>query len=242
MNLVNLSLIIPAYNEASRLPFYLWAIHSYFSNLSSFSYEIIVVDDGSQDGLLTTLEREKAKWPELRFLCHRKNQGKGAAVRSGIFAAEGQLILYADADGATPIEEEGKLRQEIDRGADVAFGSRYMRDRTTVQQRTWHRDLKGQLFGFLVRKLFRLPIQDTQCGFKMFRREAGQRLFELSREQGYLFDLEVLALAHQLGYRIAEIPVSWKDVPGSKVRFLRDGWRMFRGLWSLKHSLSTTKM
>jgi dolichyl-phosphate beta-glucosyltransferase len=122
----------------------------------------------------------------------------------------------------------------------VAVGSRFLPEPAAAVRRFWHRHLSGRCFAGLVRWGFGLPLRDTQCGFKMFRREVVLRLLPLCRESGYLFDLEILAWAHRLGYRIAEVPVSWRDVPGSKVRLLRDGWAMLRGLVRLRRALRQT--
>lgn len=229
------SLVIPAYNEAVRLPPYLTSIREYFGKMFGDCYEVIVVDDGSRDGLADTLRRLAADWPQLSILSFPRNRGKGSAVHAGVLAARGELILFADADGATPIAEERKLRQAIEQRSDVAIGSRLLSPATGVE-RLWHRGLCGRLFAWLVRRLFGLSLRDTQCGFKMFRREKGQFLLRLCRERGYLIDLELLVYAQRLGFRIAEVSVSWMDVPGSKVRLLRDGLKMLQGLWRLRCS------
>jgi len=231
------SLVIPAYNETERLPPYLSSIKEYCDRLFPAAYEVIVVDDGSQDQLPLLIHRLMKGWPQLVCYCQSPNQGKGTAVRAGMLTARGQVVMFADADGATPIEEEAKLRRAIERGADMAVGSRLLSPTHTSRQRTWHRSLLGRLFAWVVRRLVPLPVQDTQCGFKMFRRHVARHLFQLSQEPGYLFDVELLALAHRLGYRIAEVPVSWRDVPGSKVRLVHDGWKMLLGLWALRGSL-----
>jgi dolichyl-phosphate beta-glucosyltransferase len=147
-------------------------------------------------------------------------------------------LVFADADGATPIAEEQRLRAALADGAVVAIGSRHFAGNAADRgKRLVGRGVAGKCFARLVRRLFGLSVLDTQCGFKMFRREAGQFLFRLCRESGYLFDLEVLVRARRLCFQIAEVPVSWRDVPGSKVRLLRDGWRMASGLWALRRRL-----
>jgi len=235
---IDYSLVIPAHNEAGRLPCYLSSIKPYLDGLYMDSYEVIVVDDGGRDGLAALLESLCAEWQQLWFIRHLENQGKGAAVRRGMLAARGDVILFADADGATPIAEEQKLRDAIDQGAAVAVGGRLLRPGKAVR-RSWHRGVLGKAFASLTRRFFDLPVLDTQCGFKMFRREAGLRFARLCCQSGYLFDVEILVWAQRLGYGIAEVPVAWRDVPGSKVRPIRDGWMMLRGLFELRRAFRT---
>jgi dolichyl-phosphate beta-glucosyltransferase len=232
-----LSVVLPAYNESSRLPPYLVAIRYYLDKAFPNSYEVVVVDDGSDDGLDILVDRLRADWPPVTLLRHKHNRGKGAALRSGTEAVRGELVLFADADGATPIDEESKLRKAIRAGASVAVGSRLLRLPGEVIRRTLRRDLAGRAFSRLARALFGLPIWETQCGFKMFRRETLLPLLDLCHETGYLLDLEILVWAHRLGCRIAEVPINWRDVAGSKVRLLRDGWAMLRGLFRLRRAL-----
>jgi dolichyl-phosphate beta-glucosyltransferase len=227
------SLVIPAYNESERLPPYLDRVRAYLDRVFASGYEVIVVDDGGTDGLAEVLRRQLPSWPHLAILRQPTNMGKGAALRRGVAAARGEYVLFADADGATPISEEAKLRRALAGEADVAVGSRLLRDPGSLVTRTWRRHLTGNLFARLAGHFFALPVRDTQCGFKMFRRETAKELFGLSREAGYLIDLEVLLLAWRLGYQVAEVTVSWSDVPGSKVRLVRDGLRMLSGLYRL---------
>jgi dolichyl-phosphate beta-glucosyltransferase len=154
-------------------------------------------------------------------------------VRTGVLAADGELLLFADADGATPIAEEAALAAAIGEGADVAVGSRLLRAPAAERSRVASRALGGRLFAGLAWRLFGLPVRDPQCGFKMFRREVGRRLFSLSSEPGYLFDLELLILARRLGYRIAEVPVSWHEIPGGHFRVSQNVLGIVAGLWRL---------
>ena len=155
------------------------------------------------------------------------HQGKGRAVREGMLAARGELLLFADADGATPIEESDRLRTAIEQGADIAVGSRLLSGSGIERQRSWSRGVMGRTFSVVTNVVLRLPVQDTQCGFKMFRREVGKRLFGMSRENGFLFDLELLLLAESQGYRIAEVPVNWSEQPGGHFH-----WRESHGTLS----------
>jgi len=230
----SLSVIIPAYNEARRLPPYLDAIRAYLGRAGCGDHEVLVIDDGSRDDTAAEVKRRAADWPQLALLRHPENRGKGAAVRTGMLAASGQLLLFADADGATPIDEEARLRHAIEQdGADLAIGSR----RTRRCCRAWHRGLCGQLFSLAVNLLLPISLRDTQCGFKMFRREAAVGLFARCPEDGYLFDLYILAMAERQGYRIAEVSIRWSEVAGSKVRLVRDSWRMLAGLLRLRRAI-----
>lgn len=234
---IALSLVLPAYNEAGRLPPYLTAVRQHFDRRYGDGYEVIVVDDGSEDGLVPLLERSGADWPQLRWLRHPHNQGKGAAVRTGILAAEGRLLLFADADGATPIEEECRLAEAIRGGAGLAVGSRLVPAAGIERSRSPVRRLTGRLFAAVARRLLGLAVRDTQCGFKMFRRDVGRHLFSLAREPGYLFDLEVLALARRFGYEVAEVPIRWTEVPGGHLSLARELPRILLDLCRLGRRL-----
>jgi dolichyl-phosphate beta-glucosyltransferase len=234
---IGLSVVIPAYNEALRLPPYLAAVREHLHNRYGDRYEVLVVDDGSSDGLLALLEPMAGAWPQLRCLRHFLNQGKGAAVRTGVLEARGDLLLFADADGATPIAEERRLAAAIDEGADLAIASRLARGHDVERNRAWTRAVSGRLFAQIGRRMFGLAVQDTQCGFKMFRGEVGHRLFSMACETRYLFDLELLVLATRLGYRIAEVPVHWTEVPGGHLHPVADLPRIMLDLWRLRRRL-----
>src|SRR3954447_21730331 len=161
-----LSLILPAFNEARRLPPYLATVRAHLPSEFRGDYEAIVVDDASRAGLSPVLERCRAEWQQLSVLQHRANRGKGAALRTGILAARAPLLLLADADGATPITEERKLRQAIHHGAAVAIGSRMRPGPYTRTRRACTRGPAGKCFALLARAAFGLPVSDTQCGFK----------------------------------------------------------------------------
>ncbi len=232
-----LSLIIPAYNESQRLPPYLETIRNYIRHEYNDNCEVIVVDDGSSDQLAEVLTKMAADWPPLRTIRHEHNLGKGAAVRTGILAAQGTRLLYADADGATPIGEERKLRDAIDAGADLAVGSRLLSAEDVQRKRTWSRALIGRSFATMARMMLKTQVRDTQCGFKMLRAEPAKQLFELSQENGYLFDLEILALAAHCGYRVTEVPINWSDQPGSRLKMHRECGKIVTGLWRIRRRM-----
>lgn len=231
---VELSVVIPAYNEAKRLPPYLGSVRSYLDGRYPGAYEVIVVDDGSRDALADVLRLLEPDWPELVVMRHPDNLGKGAAVRTGMLAARGEVLLFADADGAAPIGEEARLAAAIAAGAEVAVGSRLIAAADVTRRRTRLRGTLGRLFAGVARRWLHIGVRDTQCGFKMFRREPGRRLFSLSRETGYLFDLELLGWAQRLGFRIAEVPIEWADVPGGHLHPSREIGRLLAGLWRVR--------
>jgi len=226
-----LSVVIPAHNEAGRILPYLQQIITYCERQAR-SYELLVVDDGSTDDTSLVVERLARAHPVLQLLRLATCQGKGAAVRYGMQSAVGCLQLFADADGATPIQELARLEKALADGADMAIGSRALAARLpnfAVQARIY-RSVLGFLFNAAVRQSGITGIADTQCGFKLFRRIVAQELFGYASINGFGFDLELLYLAQQRGFRIAEVPVNWSDQPGSKVRVLRDGLAMLRDL------------
>lgn len=233
-----LSLIIPAYNESQRLPPYLEEIRTYLGQHYRTNYEVIVVDDGSSDQLTSILSELSVTWTQLRSVRHRRNLGKGAAVRTGVLTARGSRMLYADADGATPIDQELPLREAIGGGADVAIGSRLIEDKTVQRKRSWYRALIGRAFASAARLVLGLRVRDTQCGFKMLRAGPAKRLFKLSQEKGYLFDLEILVLAKQCGYSVIEVPISWADQPGSRLRMRRECCRIWMDLWRIRRRVA----
>jgi dolichyl-phosphate beta-glucosyltransferase len=221
----DLSIVVPAYNEQGRLEPTLRAYLGYFRDCGR-DVEVIVVDDGSTDATTPMVERLTAEFAELRLIRLAQNQGKGYAVRSGIVNARGRRILFADADGATPIGEIERLDAALDAGADLAIGSRAVAS-TEVHVRTrLHRRVIGRIFHLLVRLTGVRGISDTQCGFKLFRGAVAHVLFSRMRTSGFSFDVEVLMMARLCGHRIAEVPVNWTHQPGSRVNLVTDSVRM----------------
>jgi len=235
---ISLSVIIPAYNESVRLPPFLASVRRYLDDRYPNTYEVIVVDDGSGDDLPQALKAATTDWPELLVMRHPANRGKGAAVRTGMLAARGQRLLFADADGATPIDQEARLAEAVRAGSDLAVGSRLVAGAGVARRRSWVRGLLGRLFARAARCWLGIRVRDTQCGFKMFRREAGQKLFSVGQESSYLFDLELLVLADRLGYRVAEVPVNWTEVSGGHFSPTRELGRILLGLWRLRRRLA----
>lgn len=235
-----LSVVIPAYNEEIRIIPTIGAIASYLADLD-IPWELIVADDGSRDQTAQLVE--ELGFVNLRLLRAERNTGKGNAVHRGMLAARGRYILFTDADNSTPIEEISKLLHKVQHeGYDIAVGSRAA-DGAAEGHKSWVRHLLSGGLRWLVRVLFRIGVRDTQCGFKLYTREAAHRLHRAQTIMGFSFDLEILYLAAKLGYRVAEVPVHWIDAPGSKVdmgkevkRFLRDlfriKWNDLRGVYA----------
>ena len=235
-----LSIIIPAYNEEARLPRALARIREYFSarrvlpdlapDFSLDKLEIVIVDDGSHDGTPRFTEEWARQMPQVRLISNGENLGKGYSVRHGMLEARGRLALFTDADLSSPIEEIEKLLAALATGNDVAIGSRAL-DRSLISvHQSRLRELAGIIFNGFVRAFTGLPFYDTQCGFKIFRREPARIVFEQQRIEGFGFDPEVLFLAKRHGLRIAEVPVRWAHDPATKVHVIRDSLLMFGDL------------
>jgi dolichyl-phosphate beta-glucosyltransferase len=224
----DVSVVIPAYNESSRiLPTLFSRIHHFVTH--RLSHEIIVVDDGSRDRTAALVREVSRRLGCVRLICLPSNLGKGAAVRAGVRNATGEMVLVEDADGATPIGEFGSLLAAVEAGADIAIGSRQPTEHTRVERRL-KRWIMGRTFALLVNGWAVPGIADTQCGFKLFRSDVARRIFSLQKLDGFAFDVEVLRLARVLDYNVAEVPINWADVAGSKVNLVRDSLRM---LWDV---------
>ena len=216
-----LSLIVPAFNEAERIVDPLREIGAYLG-ARAYTSEIIVVDDGSVDATVDVVCKVAGTLPvPVRILSHRRNHGKGYALKVGVAAARGERILFTDADLSTPIREAGRLLQSLDDGYDIAIGSRRAPGSLVNKRQPWYREQMGRVFTSLVRYLI-ADVSDATCGFKAFESSVGKELFARTRVHGWSFDAELLMIARQRGYRLREIPVQWEDRAGTKVSLLRD--------------------
>jgi dolichyl-phosphate beta-glucosyltransferase len=229
----SISIVIPAYNEAERIGPTVETIHNYFSKKHQ-SFDILVINDGSKDNTTNIVLDCAKRIRNVKLLDSSINQGKGSSVRKGMIHAAHDLILLTDADLSTPIEEFEKLVPWIQRGYDIAIGSRGMKKSEIILRQPWHRRTMGRVFNLLVKILILSDFSDTQCGFKLFRSEAATRIFRLSKIDGFAFDVEVLFIAKKMGYKIKEVPVRWIDSPRSKVSALRDPFRMFLDLLKIR--------
>jgi len=235
-----LSVVVPAYNEEYRIPTMLDDTFTYLESRAAkgagkFSYEVIVVDDGSRDGTyaaaVASYEAGSRKGGELRVMQLSENRGKGFAVRAGMLAARGQILLMADADGATAITELEKLeRALVDTSIDIAFGSRAHLKDDALTQRSFLRNSLMLGFHFIVWCLVGGPIKDTQCGFKLFRASVAKSIFSSLHIYRWAFDIEIVILARMLGKQVAEVDVSFVDMPGSKLNLVTGALTMLRDI------------
>jgi dolichyl-phosphate beta-glucosyltransferase len=226
----SLSIIVPAYNEASRLGKSLDSILAYLGSYPGHS-ELIVVDDGSTDDTARvaeqSLSQSSSNTIRTELISVHPNRGKGYVVRAGLLASRAPVALFTDADLSTPITETPKLVEPIERGqADVTFGSRAL-DRTLIGiHQPWRREQGGKVFNLIVRLATRLPFWDTQCGFKAFRMSVCRPIIEAATIDRFGFDVELIYVAHLAGLSLAEIPVRWNHYEGSKIDVARDSLRM----------------
>ena len=225
MKTPHLSVVIPAYNEEERLPQSLAAIMDFLKK-QSYTSEIIVSDDGSQDGTVA-LARELLKEFPHQVLVTPRNRGKGHAVRQGMLAATGDYVLFTDADLSTPIEEVPKFLTHLQKDQDVVIGSRALPGSQVEIHQNFFRETMGKVFNLIARTLAFKGVHDSQCGFKGFRRQAAQKLFSLQKLDGFSFDVEIVYLAQKLGLRLLELPVIWRNSAQSRVRVFRDPLVMF---------------
>jgi dolichyl-phosphate beta-glucosyltransferase len=213
-----LSVVIPAFNEAVRLPGTLRRVREYLDN-RGMTHEIVVVDDGSSDG--TSEQAREAGGPVTTVLRNEANRGKGYSVRRGMLQAGGELRLMTDADLSTPIEELPRLMARVEDGFHVVIASRALPDSNIEIRQPWYRESMGRLFNLIVQLVVVPGLHDTQCGFKLFTAQAAADAFTSARLDGFAFDVEALFLARRRGHRVAEIPVTWRNDAATRVTTLR---------------------
>ncbi len=222
---VELSVVIPAYNEARRLGPTLDRVDAYLRE-RGVAAEILVVDDGSIDSTADLIERHPAE--AVRLVRQPENQGKGAALRRGVAESVGRRVLLCDADLSTPIEDLPSLEQRLDEGADLAIGSRGLADSQVEVRQPLYRELMGKTFNRIIHLLGVRGLRDTQCGFKLIEGTAARHLFSMLRTAGFAFDVELIWLARRAGYRIDEVGVAWSNSRESSVDPIVDSLAMFR--------------
>lgn len=219
MSNTRLSIVVPVYNEAAKIKQDLYSIFQFFES-QNYSFEVIVVNDGSTDRTLEEIESFKKENGKLiEVISYAENQGKGFAVKSGMLQARGEIFLLADAGSCVPyhnLEEGFKILAE---GYDLAWGARNMKDSVIVVQASYYRRILGNLFRFFIRSLMGLNgLTDTQCGFKLFTHAAAKKLFKNQKINGFSFDVELAVLAKKFGLSLKQFPVHWKNDPDSRVR------------------------
>jgi dolichyl-phosphate beta-glucosyltransferase len=231
-----LSVVIPAYNEERRLPQTLQSVVDFLAG-QSYASEVIVVDDGSGDETAQVVESFRASHPGVTLI-RNDHRGKGYAVRTGVLAAQGHIVLFSDADLSTPIEEIAQLLPWFEHGYGLVIGSREGSGAKRIQE-PFYRHIMGRVFNFVVRVLTVRGIDDTQCGFKAFRDDVARDLFTRMKLYGESaqtvtgsmvtgFDVEVLFIGYKAGYKIKEVPVEWRYGNESKVNPLKDSFELFR--------------
>ena len=231
-----LSVVIPAYNEQMRIGKTLDKTLEYLQ-AQDYSYELIVVDDGSSDDTTAVVSSYIKDNPRMRLVSYPVNAGKGKAVRRGVMDSKGEYVLFMDADYSTPIQELEKGFAELERGADIAIGSRGMDPDTVVAKQPYYRQLAARIFNTIAFVWLSLSeFKDTQCGFKVFGGDVARRIFSIMRVDGYMFDVESLYLAKKMGYTIKEFPVKWENDPSSKLRIIYDTARMIKHLAQIRFS------
>jgi glycosyltransferase involved in cell wall biosynthesis len=220
------SVVIPAYNEGSRLRPTLDKVLSYIAQRGCDA-EVIVVNDGSRDNTADIVRELAQSHAALRLVENPGNRGKGYSVRNGMLHAQGRIVIFSDADLSSPIEEVPRLLEAISQGADIAIGSRWLKAELQTQRQPLHRQLFGRIFNVLLRLTLGLQFADTQCGFKAFRRRAVQTIFPLQKIERWGFDPEVLFLARKFGFTVQEVPVEWGHSGETRIHPIVDGSRMF---------------
>jgi len=217
----SISIVVPAYNEQSRLPETIRRIQDYLSRSEWTFHEIVIVDDGSTDGTLAVASAFAQDYPNVRVLRNPGNRGKGNSVRHGMMEARGEWRLFTDADLYAPVEEIERLWAALERdSSQIAIGSRAL-DRSLIGvHQPGMRESAGKFFNAVMRSVVGLPIADTQCGFKLFHGEASRVIFPRQTQDRFGFDVEILFIARKHGYKISEVPVRWNHVEGSKVGML----------------------
>jgi len=224
---MKLSVVIPAYNEEARLPQTLYDacdwLDARLMTANMFDdYDLLVVDDGSSDGTVAAVEHFCRDHARVHVLKQAANCGKGAAVRRGMLAVDGDVRLFMDADHSTHVEELTKGWPLLVEGAGMVIGSRQHQRSDIAQHQSWLRESMGKCFNRMMRSLTGITLQDTQCGFKLFTAEAAELLFAQQKADGFSFDVELIYLAQRAGMEVAEIPVRWVNEPNSRVRMLID--------------------
>lgn len=230
---IKLSVIVPAYNEESRLKEGFNHYYSYLSKLD-YAWELIFVNDGSTDRTLQILEKLAKKKLDIKIITYSKNRGKGFAIVVGVRASKGQYVLFTDIDHSVPIETIETFYDYFDNGYSVVIGSRRVYGAKIMIRQNLLRESMGRVFTFLVRFFINWKIRDATCGFKAFERKVAKKLFQKLLIYDWAFDAEILYLCKKYQIKLAQAPVRWSDVRGTKVSLKRDVLRSFVGLLKIR--------
>ncbi len=230
-----ISIVIGSFNEENRIGQSLHKVHQFLQSRKT-DHEIIVVDDGSTDRTTPVVAELAQSIASLRIIRYEKNRGKGFALRTGVLASQGELVLVSDADLSIPIEELDTLLPYLSE-YHVAIGSRALALSNIVVKQPWWRQEMGKTFNRIVKLLIMDDFNDTQCGFKLFRGDVARELFREARIDRFAYDVEILALAIRKGYRVAEVPIQWLNDPASKVNPIRDSLKMLVDLVKIRLSV-----
>jgi len=234
---VDLSLILPAYNECASIASTIDQAFAYFQS-RAIHVEIIVAADGN-DGTRELVRDKSAGNPDLRAIGHEQRSGKGRGVREAVALARGRFIGYADADNKVPFSEYDKVQPFLAQGFEVVTGSRAVAGSEIERRQPWYRQIGSKGFHYFMQTVVGLPgVHDSQCGFKFFQRDAALELFRLQKIDGYMFDVEILAIAHRLGYRIREVPIHWRDDGDTRLQLLSGNIRNVRDIFAIRASLA----
>jgi len=237
---MKLSVVIPSYNEELRIEKTLSAV-SGFLQKQSFDYEILVINDGSKDGTVAVINRLESIVPKLKLINNQQNHGKGWVTKQGMLAATGDVRLFMDADNSTKVDEIIKFLPFFEQGYDLVLGSRRISGSVIAVHQPWFRDLQGTIFRLIVHTLVPLGVTDSQCGFKAFSAKASQAIFSKQSIYRWAFDVEILALARKMGFKIKELPITWVDDSEShvklsgKIHMLLEVVQVRLNLWSGKY-------
>lgn len=230
---VDVSLVIPAFNERSRIGRTLERALGFLRS-QVYSFEIIIVDDGSWDGTGSLVKERFGNDGSVRIYRQEYNMGKGEAVRRGMLLGSGEYVFFSDADLSVPMEMLPRFLDQLEKEADLAIGTRQNAGAEIEVHQPRHREFMGKTYTWLSNRILGLGVSDITCGFKGFRKTVARDLFSRQRLRNWSFDAEVLYLARRRGYRILEVPVRWRDHQGTKVRLGRDIWTSFWALFQIR--------
>lgn len=241
---MKISVIIPAYNESKRITPTIHSVIKYLDKVAKDSYEVIIVLDGSRDNTLDVVTHLAKNYNKINIINNEQNRGKGAVVRQGILHSKGKYVLFMDADNSTHIDELDRMLPELESGVKVVVGSRDLVDSQVKVRQSRYKELLGDLGNWWIQILLVGGINDTQFGFKVFDGHVAREIFEKVTMRGWSFDIEVLALARHLGYKVKEMPVVWYNDSDSHVTLkdyilvLRDTiwirYRLWTGYYKIK--------